>query len=234
MLVSVVTSLGSVVESSKGGDSQAHQLELLHDIEQQVRLGQGTTVEQIKAVQADLEKHLMASLLQGPAPPLRHLISSIFVYAYGRGARQGMYTTVGQLLSWMTNKGSPAKSESSKAAILWLLGDLSRSHGGAMVALCHDTIGLLIKMIRAPEIPLRTAACMALASALVGSGGIPAAMQQEMIKNLKQTIGERGVSVELRQACLACCAPLVGYSEGLWATDIVDQVCTAPVALLPA
>ena len=53
-----------------------------------------------------------------------------------------------------------------------------------MVALCQDTIALLVKCIRLPEMPLRAAALTALASALVGSGGIPPATQQEVLKNI--------------------------------------------------
>ena len=114
-----VASLSTVLAA--GGDSQAAQLELLSEIETLLRLA---PPDEVKACQADLEKQLTAALLQGPAPPLRHLISSAFCYAYGRGARQNMYTTVGLLLSWMDEKkkGSPASSVSSKAAILTVLG----------------------------------------------------------------------------------------------------------------
>ena len=220
-LQTAVTQFGSVVQSSKGGDSQAAQLELLHDIEQLLRLG---NAEDVKAAQADLEKHLTAALLLGPAPPLRYLISSSFVYAYGRGARTNMYSQVGTLISWLNAKSSPASSVASKSAIFALLGELSHSHGSAMVALCHDAIALLIKSIRAPELPLRAAALTAVASALAGSGGIPVSTQQELLKNMKHVMGERGAPVEVRQACLGCCAPLVAYSEQLWASDNVQQV----------
>ena len=49
----------------------------------------------------------------------------------------------------MARPGSPASSVSSKAAILTVLGDLSHAQGGNMVALCHDTITLLTKLVRA-------------------------------------------------------------------------------------
>lgn len=197
-LAASVASFGAVV--SQSGDSQAAQLELLSDIEVQLRLA---PADEIKACQADLEKHLTAALLQGPAPPIRHLISSSFCSAFGRGARQGMYTTVGSLLSWMgTPKGSPASTVSSKAAILQLLGDLSAAQGGAMVSLCHETIALLVKTIRAPEVPLRVAACSALGAALAGSGGVGKPVQEEALKNIKHVIGERGAPVDLRCACL--------------------------------
>lgn len=218
-LAASVASLAAVV--SQSGDSQAAQLELLHEIELQLRLA---PADEIKASQNELEKQLTAALLQGPAPPIRHLISSSFCYAFGRGARQGMYTTVGSLLSWMSNKSSPASTVSSKAAILVLLGDLAGAHGQAMVQLCHDTIGLLIKTIRAPEAPLRTAACAALGAALGGSGGIGKPVQEEALKNLKHVIGERGAPVELRSACLSCLPALVANSEQLWASDLLEQL----------
>ena len=61
-----------------------------------------------------------------------------------------MYQTVGTMLSWMNNsKGSPASSVSAKAAVLALLGDLAQAHGGAMVALYHDTVTLIVKLVRA-------------------------------------------------------------------------------------
>lgn len=205
----------------EGGDSQAAQLELLHHIEQQLRV---CAPQAIKASQLELEKQLTAALLQGPAPPLRQLLSASFCLAYGRGERQGMYTNVSLLLSWMGKKDSPAASISSKAAILVLLGELCRAQGAAMVALCHDTIALLVKSIRAPEVPLRTAACAALAAALAGSGGVAKQVQEEAIKNLKHAIGERGASAELRCACLAACPALVQHAEGLWASDIVEQI----------
>lgn len=230
VLTAAVENLTAVLSSGKG-DSQAQQLELLHEIELQVRIG---PVEELKATQDALEKQLTAALLQGPAPPLRHLISSIFVWAYGRGVRQGMYNTVGLMLSWMSNKSSPASSVASKAAILTLLGELSHSHGPAMVALCHDSIGLLTKSIRAPEIPLRITACTALASALNGSGGIPAAIQQEALKNVKHVIAERGAPPELRAVCVSCCVSLITYSEALWSSDMVEQVRGAPASFFPA
>ena len=210
---------------SAGGDSQAQQLELLHEIETALQL---CPADEIKSHQADLEKQLTAALLQGPAPPLRHLISYSFCYAYGRGARQNMYTTVGLLLSWMDEKkkGSPASSVSSKAAILAVLGDLSHTQGGAMVALCHDTITLLIKMVRAKEVPLRTTACAALASALGGSGGIGRPVQEEAVKNLSYVISERGAPAELRCAVLAACPALIQYAEQMWATELLEQIAT--------
>ena len=221
-LESAVKSFGSVVQSSKGGDSQAAQLELLHDIEQLVRLGNDAD---IKEVQKDLEKHLTAALLLGPAPPLRRLICSTFVYAYGRGARTNMYSQVGTVMQWLSaGSKSPASSMASKVALFALLGDLCQAHGSAMVALCQDTIALLVKCIRLPEMPLRAAALTALASALVGSGGIPPATQQEVLKNIKAVLSERGVPVELRQACLGCCASLCAYSEQLWASTLVEEV----------
>lgn len=134
---------------SQPGDSQAAQLELLHDIDVLLRLA---PAEEIKAAQSELEKQLMAALLQGPAAPIRHLISSSFCTAFSRGARQGMYTTVGQLNSWMSNKSSPASTVAAKVAIVALLGDLCQAQGAAMVSQCHETIALLIKTIRAPEV----------------------------------------------------------------------------------
>lgn len=220
-LAESVASLGAVV--SQSGDSQAAQLEVLHDIEVLLRL---EPEQAIKESQTELEKHLTAALLQGPAPPIRRLICSSFCLAFGRGARQGMYTTVGLLLSWMSNKSSPASTVSSKAAILALLGDLAHAHGAAMVQLCHDTIGLLIKSIRAPEAPLRTAACSALGAALGGSGGVGKSVQEEALKNLKHIIGERGAPVELRCACLGCLPSLVSHSEQLWASDLLEQAAS--------
>ena len=209
---------------SAGGDSQAQQLELLHEIETALQL---CPADEFKRHQADLEKQLTAALLLGPAPPLRHLISYSSATP-GPRARQNMYTTVGLLLSWMDEKkkGSPASSVSSKAAILAVLGDLSHTQGGAMVALCHDTITLLIKMVRAKEVPLRTTACAALATALGGSGGIGRPVQEEAVKNLSYVISERGAPADLRCAVLAACPALIQYAEQMWATELLEQIAT--------
>ena len=222
-LAAALTSLGSVL--SAGGDSQAVQLEILHEIELLLQLA---PPEEVKSGQAELEKHLTAALLQGPAPPVRQLVSSAFCCVYTRGARQNMYTTVGLLLSWMDEKkkGSPASTVSSKAAILAVLGDLSRAQGANMVALCHDTITLLTKLIRANEVPLRVTACTAFASALAGSGGVGKGVHEEALKNLRHVIGERGAPVDLRVAVLSACPPLVENTEQLWTTDLVEQVAT--------
>ena len=32
--------------------------------------------------------------------------------------------------------------------------------------------------------------------------------------------------MELRQACITCCPAIVAYAEGLWAGDLVEQLCT--------
>ena len=77
--------------------------------------------------------------------------------------------------------------------------------------------------------PLRIAACHALSDALHGSGGIAKAVQEETMKSLKHVLGERGVPVELRVACLGVCPSLVRYAEGLWASDLVESaaaICT--------
>ena len=103
------------------------------------------------------------------------------------------------------------------------VGDLSQAQGGAMVALCHDTITLLTKLVRANEVPLRATACTALAASLIGSGGVGKAAVDEAIKNLKHVMGERGAPVELRCAVLHACPPLVAYCEQLWAGDLVEQ-----------
>ena len=71
--------------------SQAAQLELVHEIEQLVRFA---PADDVKSAQSALEKSLTTSLLQGPAEPLRHLISVCFCYIFARGARQTLYTTV--------------------------------------------------------------------------------------------------------------------------------------------
>ena len=53
-------------------------------------------------------------------------------------------------------------------------------------------------VMRAPEAPLRQAAATALSGALSGSGGIGKPVQDEMLKNMKHAIGERGAPVALR------------------------------------
>ena len=222
-LTAEVAQFGQVVQTSQKEktDTQASQLELLHSIEHLVRLGPEA---EIKTAQAELEKHLTTALLLGPAPPLRHLISSCFVYAYGRGARTNLYSQMGILVSWLNAKSSPASSVASKVAIFELLGELSRAHGGAMVQLCHDAIGVLTKAIRAPELPLRAAACNGLAAALAGSGGVAAQVQQDILKNIKHVTSERGAPAELSQAALLCCTALVSHSDGLWGSDVLEGV----------
>ena len=78
-LEQLIASLAQVLSAS--GDSQAAQLELLHAIEQHVRTA---PADDVKACQSELEKHLTTALLQGPAPPLRGLISSSFCSAFAR------------------------------------------------------------------------------------------------------------------------------------------------------
>ena len=102
-----VERLAKVVESKD--DTQAAQLELVHEIEQLVRFA---PADDVKAAQSALEKSLTTSLLQGPAEPLRHLMSVCFCYIFARGARQTLYTTVGSLLSWLGPKNSPASTVS--------------------------------------------------------------------------------------------------------------------------
>jgi hypothetical protein len=148
LLSTLLKALGQLLERSPD-DSQAAQLECLHAIEQQLRHG---AAEHVKACQKDLEKHLMTALLAGPSPPVRHLISSSFCLAFSRGDRQGLYATVGTLLSMMATKGSTNHSPECKVATLEVLGDLSKAHGPAMVQLCHDSIAVLVKTIRAPEV----------------------------------------------------------------------------------
>ncbi|KAL1520667.1 hypothetical protein AB1Y20_022238 [Prymnesium parvum] len=233
MLAAAVARLEQVVEGTKGSgspDSQAAQLEIFHEIQQQLRL---LPRDEIKAAQSKLESCLTSALLQGPAAPIRNLISSIYVLAFSRGARQSIYTTVGLLLSWMTstaaNKTSPASSVNSKAAILQVLGELSEAHGAHMVSLCADTITLLTKTIRASELPLRAPSLHALGSALEGSGGVAPAVQQEILKNLKHIVGERGAPPELRVATMQCMAPLVRNAENLWGGDTLEQL--APLCI---
>ena len=112
-LGSLCEKFAALVESKGGSDSNAPQLELLHEISELLKTA---PPDEIKAAIPTLEKGLMASILQGPAAPVRRLISSCLCYAYARGARSTMYTTVGQLLSWLNNAKSPASAVLSKVA----------------------------------------------------------------------------------------------------------------------
>ena len=97
-----------------------------------------------------------------------------------------------------------------------VLGELCAAHGTSMVSLCADTITLLTRNVRATELPLRVPSLKALANALNGSGGVAATVQQEILKNLKHVIGERGTPPDLRVACVHCMAPLIRNSDNLW------------------
>ena len=144
------------------GDSQAPQLELLHEIYQLLKT---VPPEEVKAAQPGLEKSLTTAVVQGPAQPVRRLISSCFGYLYARGARQTLYTTVGTLMGWLNNKSSPLKNELAKQATCAVLGELSEMHGGAMVSLCHETINLMVKNLKG-DLPLRTVSAAVLAATL--------------------------------------------------------------------
>ena len=135
-----MTSLGgycekyvALLEGGKaGGDSQAPQLELLHEIFQLLKT---TPPDEVKAAQPGLEKALTASVVQGPAQPVRRLIAACFSYVYARGARQTLYTTVGNMMAWLNNKSSPLKNDLAKVAVCAVLGELCEMHGGAMAPL---------------------------------------------------------------------------------------------------
>lgn len=222
-----VDRLSTVLSSSKtssagGSDSQAVQLEILHEI---ARLMAVVPPEEVSAVQSELEKSLLAALLQGPASTVRRLMSRCFVLAYSRGTRTSMYTTMGLLISWLSStKGSPASTVLAKMSITHVLGSLCETHGMNMVSLCSDTITLLTKGIRSQEVPMRQASCHALSLALVGSGGIAAPVQAEIVKSLKHVIGERGTPADARISFLKCQVSIVRAAEGLWAGDILDQL----------
>ena len=205
-LGSLCEKYATLVESKSGSDSNAPQLELLHEI---FELLKTAPPDDIKAATPTLEKGLTASILQGPAAPVRRLISSCLCYAYARGARQTMYTTVGQLLSWLNNAKTPASSVLSKVATAAVLGELCEMHGGAMVSLCQDVINLMIKNLRTvTELPYRQISATALAAALAGSGGVNKEVQQEALKSIKGAFEERRAPLELRVACLqARCRP---------------------------
>ena len=89
-LPELTEALSKVVEASKaaargdiGADSQAAQLELLHEIERQLRTA---SAAEVGAVQKKLEECLTAALLQGPAQPPRRLISTCFTLLFTRCA----------------------------------------------------------------------------------------------------------------------------------------------------
>ena len=56
----------------------------------------------------------------------------------------------------------------------------------------------------------------ALTAALAGSGGVPAAVQQEALKGLRATLEERRAPPELRIACLQTVPAVARYAEQLW------------------
>ena len=225
-LGSLCEKYATLVESKGGSDSNAPQLELLHEI---FELLKTAPPDDIKAATPTLEKGLTASILQGPAAPVRRLISSCFCYAYARGARQTMYTTVGQLLSWLNNAKTPASSVLAKVATAAVLGELCEMHGGAMVSLCQDVINLMIKNLRTvTELPYRQISATALAAALAGSGGVNKEVQQEALKSLKGAFEERHTPLELRVACLQarCSAP--GAAAAPAAPSLPPSLSLAP------
>ena len=67
--------------------------------------------------------------------PVRRLIAACFSYVYARGARQTLYTTVGNMMAWLNNKSSPLKNDLAKVAVCAVLGELCEMHGGAMAPL---------------------------------------------------------------------------------------------------
>ena len=218
----------ALLEQGGKGDAQAPQLELLHEIYQLLKTA---SPEEVKAAQPGLEKSLTTAVVQGPAQPVRRLVSSCFGYLYARGARQTLYTTVGTLMGWLNNKSSPLKNELAKQATCTVLGELSEMHGGAMVSLCHETINLMVKNLKG-DLPLRAVSAAALTAALAGSGGIPPPLQQEALKGLRATLEERRAPPELRIACLQA-VPAVGrYAEQLWQGDLVEQLTTLCVKSL--
>ena len=232
-LGSLCEKYATLVESKGGSDSNAPQLELLHEI---FELLKTAPPDDIKAATPTLEKGLTASILQGPAAPVRRLISSCFCYAYARGARQTMYTTVGQLLSWLNNAKTPASSVLAKVATAAVLGELCEMHGGAMVSLCQDVINLMIKNLRTvTELPYRQISATALAAALAGSGGVNKEVQQEALKSLKGAFEERHTPLELRVACLQarCSAPGAAAAPAA-PSPTLSLACPRPLHPLPA
>ena len=218
----------ALLEQGGKGDAQAPQLELLHEIYQLLKTA---SPEEVKAAQPGLEKSLTTAVVQGPAQPVRRLVSSCFGYLYARGARQTLYTTVGTLMGWLNNKSSPLKNELAKQATCTVLGELSEMHGGAMVSLCHETINLMVKNLKG-DLPLRTVSAAALTAALAGSGGIPPPLQQEALKGLRATLEERRALPELRIACLQTVPAVARYAEQLWQGDLVEQLTTLCVKSL--
>ena len=148
-------------QGGKGDAAGAPQLELLHEIYQLLKTA---SPEEVKAAQPGLEKSLTTAVVQGPAQPVRRLVSSCFGYLYARGARQTLYTTVGTFMGWLNNKSSPLRNELAKQATCAVLGELSEMHGGAMVSLCHETINLMVKNLKG-DLPLRAVSAAALTAA---------------------------------------------------------------------
>eukprot|EP00965_Chrysotila_dentata_P248019 6208102-Pleurochrysis_carterae.AAC.1 len=215
-LVSLIERLGKLLEAASGSGSSEAQpalLELLHQIQHELQVGDS---DEIKQVQKKLEELLTAALLAEPAPPTSKFICSAFCTVYARGSRTTMYTMMELLSSWISNKASPATSNASRVAILQLLGELCAVHGTSMINLALDAIALLIKQTRAAEPPLRVAAWSALAASLTSAGGLPVASQQEMLKSIKQTLTERNAPLELRVSCLSSITPLAKDTEGFW------------------
>jgi hypothetical protein len=215
--------LEKAIESARSGggaDGATAQLELLHQIHS---LLSSAAEDEIKASQGAIEAALLSATLTGPAPPVSRLAVVVLATIYRRGARSSLYTTVGQLLSWLNNKSSPALSVPSRCATVQLLGGLCAAHGPAMVSLCLDAVALLTKLTKPPEpAPVRAAAWIALAQAYPGTGGVPKPLQEEAVKSLKQAMGERGAAPELRPACLRAAPALALHAEGLWAGDLFE------------
>lgn len=217
MLADVASRLEKAVETARtsgASDGVTAQLELLHQLSGLLSVA---GEEQVKAVQGSIEASCLGAALLGPPPAVAQLCANVLITIYRRGARTTLYTTVGQLLSWLSNKVSPASAPAAKLATVHLLGGLCAAHGGAMVSLCLDSITLLTKLTRSAEPSVRPMAWAAFGRACTGSGGVPRAAQDEAVKNLKHALTERGSTNELRAAALAAAPMLAAYSEGLWA-----------------
>eukprot|EP00967_Tisochrysis_lutea_P004797 scaffold5640_cov30-Tisochrysis_lutea.AAC.12 len=221
-LAEATARLERAVEAARapgGTDSATAQLELLHQINTQLSTA---GEEVIKGSQDAIEAALKSLAQLGPAPPICRSMVNVLATIYKRGARTGLYNTVKDLTSWLSNKSSSPSSIPARCATMQLLAGLCAAHGPAMVSLCLDAVVLLIKLTRAAESPVRVVAWAALAQAYPGTGGVPKLSQEEASKSMKQTMSERGTSAELRATCLRAAAPLALHAEGLWTGDLFD------------
>ncbi|KND00764.1 uncharacterized protein SPPG_03877 [Spizellomyces punctatus DAOM BR117] len=169
-----------------------------------------SSLDTIKAGQADLEKTLLkflASTNPKPSRPIRRLISRCLVVIYMNGDSRTLFDTLSAVQGMMVNK--KLEDPSLRIAAVYCVGILSETHGGKLMSLFPETVTSLLKLYKnakESDVALRYETIVALTRSLKGAGkGATDVMVKDIVKVAKACVADklplmRIVSVELLQA----------------------------------